>query len=187
MGSHPPNVSGLCSSTPAYPLKLLLPTTVRPTRPANIGEYVTGIRVVRQVENQGFLKNCNLAAEHASGKYLLFLNNDTAVTSNWLEPLVELFDRASVGVVGPKLLFPNGKLQEAGGIVWQDASGWNFGRADDPRAPQYNYVRETDYVSGAALMIRQSLWSDLGGFDEVFVPAYYEDTDLCFQARQAGL
>lgn len=152
----------------------------------NIGEYVTGIRVVRQVENQGFLKNCNLAAEHASGKYLLFLNNDTAVTSNWLEPLVELFDRASVGVVGPKLLFPNGKLQEAGGIVWQDASGWNFGRADDPRAPQYNYVRETDYVSGAALMIRQSLWSDLGGFDEVFVPAYYEDTDLCFQARQAG-
>ena len=152
----------------------------------NINEYVTGIRVVRQGENQRFLKNCNLAAEHTKGKYLLFLNNDTAVTSNWLTPLVTLFDDATVGIVGPKLLFPDGKLQEAGGIVWQDASGWNFGRADDANAPQYNYVRETDYVSGAALLIRRSLWSDLGGFDEAFVPAYYEDTDLCFQVRQAG-
>ncbi|MEL0315360.1 MAG: glycosyltransferase, partial [Halieaceae bacterium] len=152
----------------------------------NINNYVTGIKVERQEENQRFLKNCNLAAQHAEGKYLLFLNNDTAVTANWLEPLVTLLDDANVGIVGPKLLFPDGKLQEAGGIIWQDASGWNFGRADDPHLPQYNYVRETDYVSGAALMIRHSLWSALGGFDEAFAPAYYEDTDLCFQARQAG-
>ena len=152
----------------------------------NIRDYVTGIRVIRQEENQRFLKNCNLAANHAKGQYLLFLNNDTAVTANWLEPLVTLFEDTTVGIVGPKLLFPDGKLQEAGGIVWQDASGWNFGRADDPRLPQYNYIRETDYVSGAALMIRHSLWSQLGGFDETFVPAYYEDTDLCFQARTAG-
>lgn len=153
---------------------------------ADIGNYVTGVTVIRQEENQRFLKNCNLAARHAKGEYLLFLNNDTAVTANWLEPLVTLFDDATVGVVGPKLLFPDGKLQEAGGVVWQDASGWNFGRADDPRLPQYSYVRETDYVSGAALMIRHALWSELGGFDEAFVPAYYEDTDLCFQARNAG-
>jgi len=153
---------------------------------ANISHYVTGITVIRQEENQRFLKNCNLAAKHAKGQYLLFLNNDTAVTTNWLEPLVTLFDDATVGIVGPKLLFPDGKLQEAGGIVWQDASGWNFGRADDSRLPQYNYVRETDYVSGAALMIRHALWSELGGFDEALVPAYYEDTDLCFQARSAG-
>lgn len=154
---------------------------------ANIRDYVTGVKVVRQEENQRFLLNCNSAAKQARGEYLLLLNNDTTVTEGWLGPLLELFKKPDVGVVGPKLLFPNGKLQEAGGIVWNDASGWNYGRADDPALPQYNYVRESDYVSGAALMIRHSLWQDLEGFDETFVPAYYEDTDLCFSVRAAGL
>ena len=153
---------------------------------ANILDFVTGITVVRHDENQRFLKNCNIAAKQARGELLLFLNNDTVVTEGWLEPLVALFDSSDVGIVGPKLLFPDGKLQEAGGIIWQDGSGWNYGRADDPSRPQYNYVRESDYVSGAALMIRHSLWVELDGFDETFVPAYYEDTDLCFSARQAG-
>ena len=153
---------------------------------ANIANYVTGVTVVRQEENQRFLKNCNRAAERARGDFLLLLNNDTTVTESWLAPLLKLFENADIGIVGPKLLFPNGKLQEAGGIIWDDASGWNYGRADDPSRPQYNYVRETDYVSGAALMIRRSLWQELGGFDEAFIPAYYEDTDLCFSARAAG-
>ena len=152
----------------------------------NIADYVQGVTVVRQEENQRFLKNCNRAAERARGEFLLLLNNDTTVTEGWLPPLLQLFEKPDVGIVGPKLLFPNGKLQEAGGIIWQDASGWNYGRADDPSRPQYSYVRETDYVSGAALMVRRSLWQELGGFDETFAPAYYEDTDLCFSARQAG-
>jgi GT2 family glycosyltransferase len=153
---------------------------------ANIANYVTGVTVVRQEENQRFLKNCNSAAVKARGEFLLLLNNDTTVTKDWLAPLLKTLDAPGVGIVGPKLLFPNGKLQEAGGIIWDDASGWNYGRADDPSRPQYNYLRETDYVSGAVLMIRRSLWQELGGFDETFVPAYYEDTDLCFSARAAG-
>ncbi|MDA7585508.1 glycosyltransferase [Luminiphilus sp.] len=153
---------------------------------ANIANYVTGVTVVRQEENQRFLKNCNRAAEKARGDFLLLLNNDSTVTESWLAPLLKLFESSDVGIVGPKLLFPSGKLQEAGGIIWDDASGWNYGRADDPSRPQYNYVREADYVSGAALMIRRSLWRELGGFDETFVPAYYEDTDLCFSVRAAG-
>lgn len=152
----------------------------------NIATYVQGVHVVRHAENQRFLRNCNIAATQARGEFILLLNNDTAVTAGWLPPLLALFENESVGIVGPKLLFPNGKLQEAGGIIWNDASGWNYGRADEPSRPQYNYVRETDYVSGAALMIRQSLWQAVDGFDEAFVPAYYEDTDLCFTARQAG-
>ncbi|MBT6038107.1 MAG: glycosyltransferase, partial [Halieaceae bacterium] len=152
----------------------------------NIATYVQGVHVVRHAENQRFLRNCNIAAAQARGEFILLLNNDTAVTAGWLPPLLALFENESVGIVGPKLLFPNGKLQEAGGIIWNDASGWNYGRADEPSRPQYNYVRETDYVSGAALMIRQSLWQAVDGFDEAFVPAYYEDTDLCFTARQAG-
>ena len=152
----------------------------------NIAKYVQGVHVVRHAENQRFLRNCNIAAAQARGEFVLLLNNDTAVTAGWLPPLLALFANQSVGIVGPKLLFPNGKLQEAGGIIWNDASGWNYGRADEPSRPQYNYVRETDYVSGAALMIRKSLWQAVDGFDEAFVPAYYEDTDLCFTARQAG-
>src|SRR5207253_2452402 len=77
-------------------------------------------------------------------------------------------------------------LQEAGGIIWQDASGWNYGKFDDRQKPEYNYLREVDYCSAAALMISKSLFENVGGFDSRYAPAYYEDTDLAFKVRQAG-
>ncbi len=154
---------------------------------ASITDRVGNITVVRGDRNRGFVENCNAGAVHARGEYLLFLNNDTSVTQDWLEPLCSVLDNdATVGVVGPKLLFADGLLQEAGGIVWDDASGWNYGRADDPEKPAYNYLKEVDYVSGACLMIRHDLWRQIGGFDEMYAPAYYEDTDLAFAARAAG-
>ncbi|MEQ9465316.1 MAG: glycosyltransferase [Haliea sp.] len=154
---------------------------------ASIAQRVRNIRVVRSRRNHGFLLNCNGAAATASGRYLVFLNNDTAVCRDWLRPMYSLLEaRPDAGVVGPRLLFPDGKLQEAGGIIWRDGSGWNYGRRDDPHKPEYEYVKEVDYVSGACLMITRALWTHLGGFDSRFAPAYYEDTDLCFAARQAG-
>ena len=124
----------------------------------------------------------------ANGRYLLFLNNDTEVLAGWLEPMVSLFgERLDTGAVGAKLLYPDGRLQEAGGIIWQDASGWNFGRMEDPSKPVYNYVREVDYCSGAALMVERSVFERLGGFDEIYAPAYFEDADLCFRLRRIGL
>lgn len=151
---------------------------------ASIHERVSNVRVVRQQQNRGFLHNCNAAAVQARGDYLLLLNNDTAVGENWLAPLVALLDTHSdIGVTGPRLLFPDGKLQEAGGIVWQDGSGWNYGRGDDPQKPEYEYVKEVDYISGACLLVRRSLWRELDGFDTRYAPAYYEDTDLCSTLR----
>ena len=148
---------------------------------------VTGIRLIRPPRNLGFLHSCNDAAQWAVGEYLLFLNNDTLPCPGWLDAMVDLLrTRPDAGAVGAKLLYPDGRLQEAGGIVWNDASGWNYGRGGDPTAPDCNYVREVDYCSGAALMVRRALFARLGGFDPCYAPAYFEDSDLAFRLRAIG-
>ena len=154
----------------------------------NIFDYAENIKVNRHEKNTGFLMNCNDAAQVAIGKYVLFLNNDTNVQEDWLDPLVSLIESdEKIGMVGSKLVYLNGKLQEAGGIIWDDASGWNYGRLDDPNKPEYNYVKEVDYISGACIMLSMKLWKEIGGFDQRFIPAYYEDTDLAFEVRKRGL
>ena len=148
----------------------------------------SGIKVVRNAENSGFIATCNAGAQSARGDYLVFLNNDTTVTQGWLDALLETFNAfSSVGIVGARLVYPDGRLQEAGGIIFADASGWNYGRNESPDQPQYNFAAEADYVSGACLAISRALFAELGGFDRHFAPAYYEDTDLCFRVRKHGL
>lgn len=145
------------------------------------------IRVLVNKENLGFLKSCNQAAKSAKGEFVFFLNNDTAVIDGWLDELVATFDRSpEAGLVGSKLVYPNGLLQEAGGIIWEDGSGANYGRMSDPMDPVYNFQRDVDYVSGAAILIPKDFWDAQGGFSEELAPAYYEDTDFAMKTRAAG-
>ena len=153
----------------------------------NIFQHTENIKLIVNKTNLGFLKNCNNAANHATGHFLVFLNNDTNVQPGWLLSLVELMKKdTNVGLVGSKLLYPDGRLQEAGGIIWRDGSGWNYGHMDFPERPEYNYIKEVDYISGASIMVRKTLWDEIGGFDERYSPAYYEDTDLAFEIRKRG-
>jgi GT2 family glycosyltransferase/glycosyltransferase involved in cell wall biosynthesis len=146
-----------------------------------------GIDLVRSGVNAGFVDSCNRGALLARAPYLLFLNNDTEVTANSLRALVQRMENdLRIGIAGSKLVYPDGRLQEAGGIIWSDASGWNYGRSDSPLRPEYNFARDVDYVSGASLMVRSELFASLGGFDRRFAPGYYEDVDLCFAVRALG-
>jgi GT2 family glycosyltransferase len=146
-----------------------------------------GVDYLRAAKNEGFVRSCNRGAALARGKYLCFLNNDTVVRGGWLDHLVTAAESdPQIGVVGAKLLFPDGRLQEAGGIIWRDGTGWNVGRFENAQDPLYNFRRDVDYVSGAALLVRHELFERLGGFSETFAPAYYEDVDLCFGARSLG-
>lgn len=149
---------------------------------------IRGVRHVRHEANLGFVRNCNATAALARGRYVVMLNNDTQVLPGWLDELIgTLENNPDVGLAGSKLVFPDGRLQECGGIVWRDGSAWNYGRSQDPRRPEFCYMRDTDYVSGASIALPRELWRELGGFDELFVPAYAEDVDLAFRVRARGL
>lgn len=148
---------------------------------------VPGLSLIRNPHNQGFLDSCNHAAQMARGRYLHFLNNDTVVLAGSIDALHRTFAlQANTGLVGSKLLYPNGCLQEAGGLVWRDGSAWNVGRFQPPNDPRFNYLRSVDYCSGASIMVPRQLFLELNGFDELYRPAYYEDTDLALRLRQRG-
>ena len=145
------------------------------------------IRVIENRENQGFVDACNQGAAIASGEYLLFLHNDTVVQAGWLWNLLDTAKKdSSVGAVGSMFLYPDGRIQEAGGIIWKTAEAYQYGWGEPPTDRKYNFTREVDYCSAASLLVRKNLFDKLGGFDRRYAPAFYEDVDLCFGIRSLG-
>ena len=169
------------------PFEVIVVDDASPDATAATLARVDGLRLLRLQRNLGFVGACNAGAGLARGRYLLFLNNDTQVAPGWLDALRACFDDVpDCGIAGSRLLYPDGRLQECGALVYADGSACNCGRFEDPRDPRWLYRRECDYVSGAALMVEAALFRQVGGFDERYAPAYYEDTGLAFAVRARG-
>ena len=168
--------------------EVLVVDDASPDDSAQMLASIPGLRLIRNPQNLGFVRTCNRGASLARGDYVLFLNNDTEVHPGWLDELVRTFETfPNAGLAGSKLVYPDGRLQEAGGIIWRDGSGWNYGRNQDPSRPDVSYARDVDYCSGAAIIVPKPLFDRLGGFDEHYVPAYGEDSDLALKIRAEGL
>jgi len=181
-------LASIAANPPGIPFEVIIADDASPESAEKALKMVSGVRIVRHAQNMGFLGNMNEGVKFAKGQWLVLLNNDTLVCRGAFDALIKTFsEHKNVGMVGAKLLNADGTVQEAGGIIWRDGSGWNWGRNQHRDDPRFNYVRDVDYCSGAVLALEKSTFIEMGGFDNYFSPAYYEDTDLAFRLREKGL
>ncbi len=154
---------------------------------ADFERVVVGARVVSSPVNLGFAVACNRAVTLARGVYIVFLNDDTEVEPGWLEALVRTADAIpGAGAVGSAMLTPEGELAEAGSIVWRDGGITAVSASVLEKIGPLEGTRQVDYCSASSLLVRRSTWDAVGGFDEGYYPAYFEDVDLCFKITRNG-
>lgn len=150
-------------------------------------ERLDGVRALFNEHNRGFGPAVNQGAELARGEHLLLLNTDAFVHRGWFEPLVATLARPRVGAVVPRYLHPDGSLQEAGVLLARDGTVRVYGDGDDRELPWYGFRRMIDYGSAVCVLMRTADFRAVGGFDDCYAPAYYEDADLCMRLAQRGL
>ncbi|MCC5866645.1 MAG: glycosyltransferase [Wenzhouxiangella sp.] len=169
------------------PVELLLVDNASSDRTGELLARLQGVKVLSNVENRGFVVAVNQAAAEARGQHLLLLNNDAELLPGALTAALNAIESAGdIGAVGGRILLLDGSLQEAGSIIFADGSCMGYGRGQDSDAPAFRFRREVDYCSGAFLLTPRRLFERLGGFDEAFAPAYYEETDYCMRLRRHG-
>lgn len=155
---------------------------------AELLNTLSGATIVRNIENVGFIRAARQGAALAKGRYLVFLNSDAILQEGALAASLHAMQTdPNTGALGGRVVFTDGGLQEAGNTIFNDGSAAGIGRGEDPFYHAARSSRTTDYVSGVYLVTPASVWRMLGGFDEIFIPAYYEDTDYCLRVWQAGL
>ncbi|WP_206859937.1 glycosyltransferase [Lysobacter changpingensis] len=178
----------IAAHPPSAPIEIIVSDDGSSDETADALAQVEGVRYHRRARNGGFIAACNDGAMQARGEFLVFLNNDTIPQPGWLDTLLATFDSGpDIGLAGAQLVYPDGRLQEAGGLVFSDGSAHNYGRFESPNDPRYGFVRDADYCSGAALAMPRALFESVGGFDRRYEPAYFEDTDMAFAVRAKGL
>jgi len=180
-------LQSLAAGAGTVPFEVVIVENASTDETSTLLNQIYNAKIIRNSTNTGFGGGCNQAVDLALGKYLLFLNNDTQLLPNSLQVMVETLEGGdNIGVVGGKLIFPDGRLQEAGSIIWQDGSCAGYGRHEDPFKPEFSYVRDVDFCSGALLLTPRELFISLGKFDPRYAPAYYEDADYCLSVWNAG-
>lgn len=141
---------------------------------------LSGTTTLRNPTNLGFARACNQGAELATGGIVVFLNNDTEVHPGWLPPLVQAFADDQVAVAGPKLVYPDGRIQHAGvGIRHRQGLIEAFNRTEGEAGNCWA-------VTGACMAVRKPVFDELGGFDEGYWNGY-EDVDFCLRVWEAGM
>lgn len=146
----------------------------------------SGHRVIKYSYKFNYSKINNFAANYAQGEYLLFLNNDTIPTRNWLNPLLSECQKEDVGIVGSKLLYNDNTIQHAGMAF--DVKNLRFFHPYQYQSviiKEVSYIKEVPAVTGACLMIKRRLFEQVGGFDEDYWQES-QDVDLCFKIRKLG-
>ncbi|MCX5512538.1 glycosyl transferase [Kaistia algarum] len=154
---------------------------------AHIDRFIQGARIIRFKTNVNFVLACNAALTEVEADAVLYLNNDVLLAPGAIEQALRRIHSApDIGAVGGKVVRTHGLLQEAGNIIWRDGYTTGYQREASPLAPEANFARDVDFCSGVFLMVHTELARKLGGFDVDYAPAYFEETDFCVRARQAG-
>lgn len=177
----------VANTEPSYEV-VLVDNASPDTTGDELDRSVVGATIVRNDRNVGFGAGANQGALHAVGRYLFFLNSDAFVEPGWLPPLLDVLESdPHVGAVAPRLLEPDGRLQEAGGLVGAGGFAGQYGMGADATDARYRYRRRVDFASAAALLVRRRDFTAVGGFDPAYGMGYFEDVDLCLDFWARGL
>jgi GT2 family glycosyltransferase len=180
----------LCSLLLAYTsceFEVILIDCRKPDTNTELKVIVSGATLLNCLNSEGFIQACNRGVAVARGKYVTLLSDTVEVTTGWLDALVGGFERVeNVGMVGSKLIGPDGDLLAAGHIAGKNGDLWPYGHGQNPWEPRFCYARQTDYLSSAALMTTRKIWDDVKGLSTDFAPMTFEDADLSFKIRAAG-
>jgi GT2 family glycosyltransferase len=167
---------------------ILVDNGSRPDELSQIQELPGPARTIKLSRNRYFGEANNIGVEAAMGEYVCLLNNDAFVHEDWLRPLVTLLEQTpKAGAVGPRFIYFDGRLQEAGAIVNSDGSVIQIGQFGDPDDLIFAANRQVDYISAACILMRRRSFLKVLGFDPAWEPAYYEDVELCLKLRMSGL